>query len=275
MAISAAPFTLYYLLYLAFQKAILILLLGFTVSHSILRSASLPLLIFCNYHLTFAYTLSVPSGPWIDVIVWNVHCGLLDHIEKLVLSQWSFEIRSPSAEIAKRREVGEGKKIKAYIEDNSKGDDTWNRLRFGTWVAFSSRYIGSPYQTRNVSPYSTSNPSYIPSRRIFLLQRGAIILFSYVLTDFFVRVSRSHRNDSVFAETHVPIYARLDEVTAEEVLIRVGTTTGFWLGAYAAIQAYHSATALIAVALDLMTPADWRPIFGSLSDAYTLRGFWG
>lgn len=274
MAIGVASFSLYHLLYLAFQKAILILLLGFTPSDSILRSASLPILIFCNYYLTSSYTPYTPYGPWIDVIVWDVHCGLLDHIEKLLLSRWSFELRGPSAEIAKRRELGEGKEIKTYIEKNSTGDDIWNRLKFGTWAALSSRYIGSPYQARNVPPYSTSDPSYIPSRRVFLLQGGTIFLFSYSLTEFVIRVGQSYHNDPVFAESYVPIYARLDEVTAEEVLIRI-TTTGFWFAAYTTIQAYHSATALIAVASGMMTPAEWRPMFGSLSDAYTLRGFWG
>ena len=275
MTIGAAAFILYHLFYLAFQKAILILLLGFTSSDSILRSASLPILIFRNYYLTFSYTPYAPRWPWIDIVLWDVQCGLLDHIEKILLSRWTFEIRGPSAEIAKRRELGEGKEIKAFIEKSSTGDETWDRLKFGTWTAFSSRYVGSPYQARNVPPYSTSDPSYIPSRRVFILQRGATILLCYFLTDLFFRVSQSYHNHVIFAESYVPVYARLDEVTAEEVLIRVLSTTGFWFGAYTTIQAYHSATALIAVASGLMTPADWRPIFGSLGDAYTLRGFWG
>ena len=275
MTFSAVVSTLHPLFYLAFQKAILILLLGFTSSDSILRPASLPLLVFYNYYLISSYTLYIPRSPWIDVIAGEVQCGLLDHIEKLLLSRWSFEIRGPSTEVEKRRELGEGKKIEAFIQKSSTGDETRDRLRFGTWAAISSRYIGSPYQARNVPPYSTSDPSYIPSRRVFLLQRGATFLFSYVLTDLLVLVSQSYRNHYVFADSYVPFYARLDEVTAEEVLIRVGTTIGFWFGAYTSIQAYHSATALIAVASGLMTPADWRPTFGSLSNAYTLRGFWG
>ena len=275
MTVNAAVFTLHPLFYLAFQKAILILLLGFTSSESILRPASLPLLILCNYYLISSYTLYIPRSHWIDFITGEVQCGLLDHIEKLLLSRWSFEIRGPSAEIGKRRELGEGKEIGAFIQKSSTGDETWDRLRFGTWAAISSRYISSPYQARNVPPYSTSDPSYIPSRRVFLLQRVATFLISYVLTDLLVRVSQSYRNHIVFGKSYVPFYTRRDEVTAEEVLIRVGTTIGFWLGAYTSIQAYHSATGLIAVASGLLDPADWRPMFGSLSNAYTLRGFWG
>lgn len=274
MAVSAAVFTLHPLFYLALQKAILILLLGFTSPNSVLRPASL-LLIVCNYYLISSYRLYIPRSPWIDIIAGEVQCGLLDHIEKLLLGRWSFEIRGPSAEIEKRKELGKGREIEAFIQKSSTGDETRDRLRFGTWAAISSRYVSSPYQARNVPPYSTSDPSYIPSRRVFLLQRGATVLFKYLLTDLHVRVSQSYCSHFASPENYAPLYAHFDEVTAEQALIRVGTTLGFWFGAYTSIQAYHSATAFIAVASGLMTPADWRPMFGSLSNAYSLRGFWG
>ena len=280
-------FPLHPLAYLAIQKSTVILLLAFTPPDSLLRYALFPVLVVCNYCLTPSYTLYIPRSPWIAFIAAEVLMTLLGYIEKLLLSQWSFEDRGPSAEINKqkftRKEQSNEAAARAKIEDRAfksmKSDkhkgSGWDRLKFGTWVAISNRYIGSPYQARNVPPYSTTSTTYIPTRRSFLVRRGCIFLTCYLFADLMIRVDQPDRNAIVFAEKYVPFFMRLGNVGADEMFTRLSTTLGYWIGAYTVLQAYYSAMAFVAVSSGLDSPVYCRPVFGSLSDAYTIRGFWG
>lgn len=285
---AIVPFPLHPLTYLAVQKSTIILLLAFTSPDSILRPLLFPVLVFCNYCLLPLYNLHIPRSAWVAYISGEVLIGLLDYVEKLLLSQWSFEDHGPSAEIRKRSGQGKRQSRRAGVTEalgkghaitplplGSSHEGVWDRLKFGVWVAVSHRYIGSPYQARNVPPYSASDPSYVPTRRIFLLRRGLVFLACYLITDILVQGNQPDQNPVVFAETHVPFFTRLHDVSANEILTRITTTIGFWFGAYCSIQAYYSAMAFIAVASGFSSPAERRPFFGSLGNAYTIRGFWG
>ena len=130
MAHRPMLFPLHPLAYLAIQKSTIILLLAFTSPDSLLRYALLPVLVVCNYCLIPSYTFYIPRSPWIPFIAGEVLMSLLDYIEKLLLSQWSFEDHGPSAEINKRRfnqkEQSNEAATRAKIEDRTfklmKGD---------------------------------------------------------------------------------------------------------------------------------------------------------
>jgi len=51
-------------------------------------------------------------------------------------------------------------------------------------------------------------------------------------------------------------------------------TLGSGLGVFCAQQGVYSLVALAAVGLGLSEPRYWRPLFGSISQAYTVRRFW-
>lgn len=57
--------------------------------------------------------------------------------------------------------------------------------------------------------------------------------------------------------------------------IQLLSTIGFWVRLYCVIEGSNAVASAIAVSLGLSKARDWRPIFGSLSEAYTLRNFWG
>lgn len=83
------------------------------------------------------------------------------------------------------------------------------------------------------------------------------------------------KNPIMFADKHIPILTRLDEVTVEEIITRIATTLFFWIAGYLIVQAYFSFWAFLVVAFGFDRPEWWRPMFGSLSECYTIRGFWG
>jgi hypothetical protein len=49
----------------------------------------------------------------------------------------------------------------------------------------------------------------------------------------------------------------------------------FWLSAYGAISMQYTLLSIVTVALGISEPVDWPPVFGSFSDAYTIRRAWG
>lgn len=278
------PFT-----FLVVQKSIIIVLLAFTPSESISRPLLFPILLTCNYYLLPSYTLHITRPAWIGFLSGEILTGPLDYLEKALLSRWSFEHNGPSAEATTRTETENGdgdgvvgkRPTKAQSTASStpsrtKGD-TWKRVKFGTWVAISNRYIASPYQARNTPPYSASYPAYIPSQRAFLHRRGFVFLGCYLITDLLLLANRPALNPVLYAQENVSFFPRLlaREIPASQILTRISTTLGFWFGAYIIIQGYYSATAFLAVASGLSTPTDRRPPFGSPGDAYTIRRFWG
>lgn len=286
---STPPFLLHPFTFLVVQKSIIIVLLAFSPSGSIFRPLLFPILLTCNYYLLPSYTLYITRSAWIGFLSGEVLTGPLDYLEKVLLSRWSFEYNGPSAEATTRNETekGEGDVVVGKRLTQAHGTasstpsrtkrDTWKRIKFGTWVAISNRYIASPYQARNTPPYSASYPAYIPSRRAFLRRRGFVFLGCYLITDLLLLANRPALNPILYAQENVSFFPRLlaRDIPASQILTRISTTLGFWFGAYIIIQGYYSATAFIAVVSGLSTPADRRPTFGSPGDAYTIRRFWG
>ena len=67
------------------------------------------------------------------------------------------------------------------------GGNAWERLKLVTLVGISNCYIESPYQVRNVLVCSTSDPSFVPTRCVFILREGSTSLICYLLIDCMVR----------------------------------------------------------------------------------------
>ena len=104
---AVAQFPIHPLTYLAIQKSTIILLLAFTPPNSILRPLLFPVFVVCNYCLLPLYNLYILRSAWVAFFSGEVLIGLFDYVEKLLLSQWSFEDHGPSAEIRKTKWAGE------------------------------------------------------------------------------------------------------------------------------------------------------------------------
>ena len=152
--------------------------------------------------------------------------------------------------------------------------EIWERLKFGVWVTISTRYIGSPYQARNVPPYSNLNPFFVPTRLDFLLKWSIRFIVCYIVLDFLAQTNQPEKSPIVYAESYVPFFSRLTEVTIEESMTRIFTTIFYWIAVYAVVQGYYTGLALLSVSSGLDRPELWRPNCGPLSEAYTIRGFW-
>lgn len=77
-----------------------------------------------------------------------------------------------------------------------------------------------------------------------------------------------------FRRLLIPGYG--EPVTARETYIRVIFTVIWALNGYLLVDGGHCVLALFfVVVLRAHSPSDWRPIYGSLRHASSLRGFWG
>ena len=270
----ASLLPLFPVIYIVFQKSLIALLAAFSPRGSILRPVIFPFLVLYNCYLLPTYVSYIPRPPWIALVSAEILCELLDYLEKLLLSQWSFETYGPSV-AASTAKKADKETIKRTVPDEQtdRGRDIWVRLKFGAWVTTSTRYIGSPYQARNVPPYSKLNP-FVPTRLEFLLMWSIKFIFCYLIIDVMTQASQPEMNPIIYAESYVPFFSRLAEVTIEESMTRIFTSILYWFGCYAIVQVYYTGFALISVSTGLDRPELWRPICGPLSEAYTIRGFW-
>ena len=264
---ATIPFPISPLVYLPAQISLTAFLVALTSLDSFLRPLFLPILFVCNYALIPNYLSYISRPPWAGFVSGATLGGFLDYVEKVNLSQWSYANYGPSPTKSDNR-------LSSTQQRKPKGT-TWDRLRFGYSVALSTRYIGSPYQARNTPPYSYTNPSYIPSRSAFLLKRAVVLIICYLAIDLTSHLNQPVTNPTTYAESRVPFLTRLQDVTIDELVKRTMTTIFYLGGTYVVVQGYYSGLAFLSVASGLDYPGLWRPFCGPITQAYTIRGFWG
>ena len=256
-----------------FQRLSISLLIGFTKPTSILRPILFLIILAWNLHVLPYYSDFIPRTAWVAYVAGETLTGCMRYAEQVLVQRWSFE----SYGFFQLKSRGKLQDVKASDGYASVQDSFGNRLRFGTWVCFSDRYIASSHQAAHTPPYSTSDPTYCPSRSLFIIRRVCLIILSYMILDAVAQGNQPDMNPILYGADKVPLLHRLwtGQATAEEIIIRIGTTLTFGFVAVWGIQMPLLACQVLVVALGLSRPELERPILGSIWDAYTLRGFWG
>ncbi|KAI1873440.1 hypothetical protein JX265_005062 [Neoarthrinium moseri] len=136
------------------------------------------------------------------------------------------------------------------------------------------RGIGTKWSIRGVTPFDALKPDYVPSQGDFIGGHLVRIAIALVVMDFFAhQAPQNVAINYTFDKQHLAW--RLAEVDAEELFLRVAGTVGFWVNMACYISTMYSFLAVVFVGLGLDTPADWPPVFGSISDGWTIQRFWG
>lgn len=244
--------------------------LMFTSPSSLIRPGVLILLLMGISLLTMpAYLDRVGRVPWAAFLAGNTILGLFQYIELSLLRKWTFENQGRSLFVDRRQQRAKGAEPpNASLRE---------RLYFGYFVALSSRHVATPYEAKGVPSFSSSDPTYVPSRAQFLCKRAAIGLLSYLALDLAALGTRSqHAQNAVFRPPeHVPIFVRVGDVSWGELGLRVQDAMGYYVFCYCLIQCYTSIFACVVVGLNVDRVENWRPNFDSLGTSYNLRQFWG
>lgn len=140
------------------------------------------------------------------------------------------------------------------------------------YLIMNHRNIRTPWQVRNVPPFSTSNLAYVPSRMQFLVRKFITVFFAYGLLDLLT--CQPQPDPALYASDKDAVFSRLGDVTFAELQFRLLTMLNLWLSTYLLIQWIYALVAFVCVATSIYSPADFPPLVGSLKHVYTVRGVW-
>ncbi|MCJ1477785.1 hypothetical protein MMC13_006458 [Lambiella insularis] len=267
----ASPFT-HPLTLTSIQLLLLAFIIGYTAPSSPLRPSFLPLTATLSWHVIHSCPARVPSRFWRGIFASYSSGFVLQYADLALLGNWTFPTagpRNPAIHLRRqpsRRDSRTAEALQSTIQQ---------RVRFGIAAATDSRRSGSAWEVKGVPPFSQQEPSYVPARGTFLRHEGCRLVAMYLVLDAMASQAPSAGEGGLDSLPQMPLLTRLPEVTVGEVVARVGSTLGVWTSIYCIVQLLYSAGAVVSVASGLSEPRQWRPLFGSWSEAFTLRRFWG
>lgn len=147
------------------------------------------------------------------------------------------------------------------------------RLLWALSTQWNLRRITTPCPARNIPPFSQSNPTYVPSRAIFIRNRVVVI---FVSIGYMALVSLlPHPSVEDFSSVKVKLLSRLGQVSHEEFRAQTSATLSWIVGIGATSQICYNAIAIVFVGFGFSEPVMWPPLLGSFAEVYSMRNWWG
>lgn len=245
----------------------------FTAPTSFLRLALLPVTLFCVYKIVPIALPATGRAALAAVIGAHSISFAFQYLDTALMSRWNAEAGGPTA--GRRRT-----EVSTVRPDGRERDKTrpqlsvQDRLRFGYWAAVSTRNVGTSFQVSGVPNFSSTDPDFVPSRSVFLRQKAQLLLCCYLVLDTLTFMSQPDQNPILYSPARLS-WTEPRNWSLENLIVRSTTVFGFGVSVYCIIQAYIGSVAFISVALGFSNVKSWPPGFGSISEAYSLRRFWG
>lgn len=142
-------------------------------------------------------------------------------------------------------------------------------VRTAAGLLWNVRRVGTPWQVKNV-PSSVGLQTQ--SRAGFVARRVAVTLLAYLFVDTVVSMPPPEQH---MVRADKAALFSLRSLGADDLAFRCGTVVGYWLTTGVLVLFMNNVGAIVAVLLGLCSPADCPPLYGSFSEAYTIRHFWG
>ncbi|EKD21749.1 tat pathway signal sequence [Drepanopeziza brunnea f. sp. 'multigermtubi' MB_m1] len=248
--------------------------LGFTAPGSSRRHVVIPILVTFTLCYGTIASYTIPQ-PFAAISSMTLCCCCLNYLSMAFLSSWSFEAKGPSARLAKKAKA-ESPQSEARGKGTGEMEATvLDRLAWGFKSIMSFRDVNTPFEVKNVPHFVPEDPSYVPTKPAFFVRSAIILAACYLIIDLIE--SRPPPSDAaeIFSADKLQLWKRRGEVTVQEVIVRTAASAGFWVLLRCAIMGGASAINMVLVALNSVPVESCRPIMGPISEAYTLRGFWG
>lgn len=264
------------------QALLSVFVLGFTNRTSafrpvtVLLSCLFPLLLFFPPYRVFDR-----SRPLSAFFAGNTLGFFLQFLDAAIISRWSFDARGPtSAEGGMPHIVKPDQNSADVRKSKVPSNRAWlKRLAFGLWIALplGPRLVNTPWQVTGTPEFPARQ---VPSRAELLRKAVARLITCLLIFDLVGIINgkddpTNQKNQELFNWSRVPLFARVSAVSGQEILVRMGVSFFMWLIGYCVVQAIYSAMEIIAVASGLTGVEGWKPLFGSLSDCWSIRQFWG
>jgi hypothetical protein len=252
------------------QHALAIWVFGFTAADSIARPALLPLLLLLTLY-TLPLNDTIPHPVVHGLVNFNTVGVFFQYLDCACISRWSYSAGGPTSGAGGHRNLRPEPK-----HDTNRITKSWRnvlaRFRFGTSLVTTWRAAGTAWEVKDTPRFEP-----VPSRARFLIETVMYLAFDLLVLDALSlpKGGGLEENALNFAWDRVRLLSRLREVSDDEIICRLKALLGFWLGTYYSIRAMHRILAILGVVTGIKDVHRWPPIFGPVSQTYTLRRFWG
>ncbi|CZT06852.1 uncharacterized protein RAG0_12483 [Rhynchosporium agropyri] len=274
-AISASlDSRLHPIIFAAAQFLVSAMVIGFTPPGSFIRHAVVPLLFYFSYSFMMYAKFNIPS-PYGGVASSNTWLSLLNYISMAIISGWNFDSRGPLLKIAKEKKVADSTPRDAAVKMEKKSGSFLERFGFGLHSICSQRDCGLPHEVKNVPPFIYNDPKFVPSAAAFVTRSTVTAIICYFIIDFLESQPAPHNAAEIFAQEKVSVLTRWREITLQEAITRVAASAMFWINMITILTLMTSIFNIICVSLGLSKVENCKPLMGPMSEAYTIRGFWG
>jgi len=252
--------------------------IGLTPAYSLARPATLPLISVCVYSvLSGARTQMRPR--WASLLGGTSFMFLLQYLDLGLVRQWNWLDRGPvprKSPTSQEEYEKEGRESVSHEGGRCAPlHSAWAKFRWAWSSMFALRHVNTKFEAHNTPAFKDSDPSWIPSKPAFLARESAIAALCYFLLDLMAQRPPPPNAPQLFNEALIPVFSRLGEVTLPQLRLRALSIAGFGAIFWALIRGYAAAAGTLTVALGVNEPRDWRPPFGSLTQAYSVQNLWG
>ena len=217
----------------------------------------------CALMLTYVGHKSIirssDNGVWkaaVSVLMW-MH--IMMRLDDLCLTRISWEEHQ-----AYLQQKGARTKSRSLSAECS----NWEKFKWGLSMTWNMRGVHTKWAVKEIS-----KQSHNLSRSAFLKRHLIIFIVIYLLQDLMLQ--QPSPEPYMFSPEKKHLLSRLQDVTFEELIIRISSSVGLALNAGTICQYFYSGMALVLVGLGIQDPDEWPPLFGFFWEAYTLRNVWG
>ncbi|KAJ5329639.1 hypothetical protein N7452_010029 [Penicillium brevicompactum] len=165
-----------------------------------------------------------------------------------------------------------------FIDANGRPKDFFSRLGDATRLVTSVRAIDTPQQAKNTNSW----PAYYAqkdgkkiSRARFLTREISIGLWQYLLLDVLTFMLMKDALERKESGKNIVFGTEWDFPAEQWVELVIMNLVAWLVAARTSISSLYRLSAIICVATGIWPVSDFPPLFNSMSDAYTLRNFWG
>ncbi|PTB66754.1 hypothetical protein BBK36DRAFT_3899 [Trichoderma citrinoviride] len=259
------------LAYQALLVGIVGLVVGFTSANSFIRPLVLPMLAALVSHaLIFNKEAISHKGTW-TLINMNTAGLFLQYLDVGLISRWSYSAYGPTSPRGNQPNANLG--LTDRKKPQQKASHLVSRLQWAFDVATSWRAPATPWEVKGTPQFAM-----VPSRGRFIVRKAITLIWSLLILDAMSLMGGQPDpavNATKFSWDKVLFLTRLGEVTRNEVILRTIVVYIRWVAIYYYVQAFYSSLAIVCVAAGVSPVQRWPPLFGSISEMYTIRNTWG
>ena len=254
-----------------------VLTLGFTSHNSPLRYLGfIPMLACMQLALHTVQVKDESTQPlYMSMLMGSTATMVMQYLDSVLLSRWTYEAQGPTSALGGQANLRKPSDAQQHGKKPRSGTVV-ERLVFGWEEAFRCRSARTPWEVNHVPKFFPENPDLVPSRLEFLYWTSRRCLVSFLVVDVISFLGRDATSNAInFASSRIPFFSRLQDVTTEELILRLVSSVLNWVTVVYLLQALYDITAVVVIGLGLGRIERWPPLFNSWKECWSVRNFWG